>query len=48
MAVLSILNRPFTPIYDKLEAWIKSIAKDTPQDTDWEDSTKGSWYILIQ
>lgn len=44
MAVLSILNKPLTPIYDGLEKWIRSIAKDLPEETDWTDSTKGSWY----
>jgi hypothetical protein len=48
MAVLSILNRPFTPLYNGLEKWIRSIAKDVPEETDWEDSTKGSWYIQIK
>ncbi|GAA5803644.1 hypothetical protein HPULCUR_009127 [Helicostylum pulchrum] len=45
MAVLSILNKPLTPIYNGLEKWIRSIAKDLPEETDWTDSTKGSWYL---
>lgn len=47
MAVLSILNKPLTPIYNGLEKWIRSIAKDLPEETDWTDSTKGSWYNIV-
>ncbi|KAI8050055.1 hypothetical protein BDF21DRAFT_351193 [Thamnidium elegans] len=45
MAVLSVLNKPLTPLYNGLEKWIRSIAKDLPEETDWTDSTKGSWYL---
>lgn len=46
MAVLSVLCKPLTPLFDGLERWIKSIAsRDITEETDWEDSTKGSWYL---
>jgi hypothetical protein len=47
MAVLSILNRPLTPLFNGMEKWIRSIAKDVPDETDWTDSTKGSWYACF-
>ncbi|KAI7866920.1 uncharacterized protein EV154DRAFT_432580 [Mucor mucedo] len=45
MAVLSVLNRPLEPLYNGMEKWIRSIAKGVPDETDWKDSTKGSWYL---
>lgn len=47
MTVLSELNKPLIPLYNGLEKWIRSIAKELPEETDWTDSTKGSWYESI-
>lgn len=44
MAVLSLLKRPLRPLFNGMEKWIRSIAKGVPDETDWKDSTKGSWY----
>ncbi|CAO0801570.1 unnamed protein product [Mucor circinelloides] len=36
---------PFTPLFDHLEKWVKTFSRDVTDETDWDDSTKGSWYL---
>ncbi|KAI8365163.1 TMEM164 family-domain-containing protein [Blakeslea trispora] len=45
MSVLSVLQKPFVSAVDRLEIWVRSIATNVPEETDWKDSTKGSWYL---
>ncbi|KAI8980509.1 TMEM164 family-domain-containing protein [Pilobolus umbonatus] len=45
MAVMSALSKPFSKTVDLLENWIKRAGKDIPEETDWSDSTKASWYL---
>ncbi|KAI8369197.1 TMEM164 family-domain-containing protein [Choanephora cucurbitarum] len=45
MAVLSLLERPFVSMVNRLEIWVRSIATNVANETDWTDSTKGSWYL---
>jgi hypothetical protein len=38
-----VLSKPLSPIFDRLEKWVRSISRNVTEETDWEDSTKGSW-----
>ncbi|CEP10586.1 hypothetical protein [Parasitella parasitica] len=38
-------TNPFTPLFDRLENWVKTFSRNVTYETDWEDSTKGSWYL---
>lgn len=43
MPVLSVLNGALAPVYTRLEEWVKRISVNVTDETDWNDSTKGSW-----
>lgn len=43
MAVLSLLRDTWDPVAARLEKWVRRVAADLPVDTDWSQSTKGSW-----
>jgi hypothetical protein len=40
---MTVLSKPLSPIFDRLEKWVRSISRNVTEETDWEDSTKGSW-----
>lgn len=43
MAVVSLLRNAWDPFACRLERLIRTVAVDLPIDTDWSQSTKGSW-----
>ncbi|ORZ01440.1 transmembrane protein [Syncephalastrum racemosum] len=45
MAVLSLLRDTWDPVAARLEKWVRRVAADLPVDTDWSQSTKGSWFV---
>ncbi|CEI91885.1 hypothetical protein RMCBS344292_06162 [Rhizopus microsporus] len=45
MAVLSVMYKPCVSLFNRLENWVRRQGKDLPIETDWTNSTKGSWYL---
>ncbi|KAL0079695.1 TMEM164 family-domain-containing protein [Phycomyces blakesleeanus] len=45
MAIISILRNTCDPVINTVERWVRWVAGELPLDTDWTQSTKGSWYI---
>ncbi|CAO3634330.1 unnamed protein product [Cunninghamella blakesleeana] len=46
MAVISSLKHIWwDPFANRLEKWIRRIAVELPEETDWKQSINGSWYI---
>ncbi|KAI8078294.1 TMEM164 family-domain-containing protein [Gilbertella persicaria] len=45
MPVVSVLGKSLTCLFDRLEIWVRSVATNVTEETDWKDSTRGSWYL---
>ncbi|KAI7870999.1 TMEM164 family-domain-containing protein [Spinellus fusiger] len=45
ITVMSVLRRSLESFINRLEGWVLWVAVELPMETDWTQSTKGSWYI---